>query len=98
MAPEIAAEAPIIGSIAPRWVTRCASAPTAAITSMKRRIAPGTETPRQRGAERNEPSEIETEMHQVGVDEGVGEKSPQIGAEAAGKRAADGNRCRSAPE
>ena len=34
LVPEIAAEAPIIGTIAPGWVIRCANAPAAATTSM----------------------------------------------------------------
>ena len=38
MAPEIAAEAPIIGTIAPTWVMRCANAPAAA-------TKPGAEAP-----------------------------------------------------
>ena len=40
--PDTDAEAPIIGATACSWVTRCASAPAAAVTAMKRknRIAP----------------------------------------------------------
>ena len=49
-------------------------------------IAPGPETARQRRAERQQPSQIEAEMEEIGVNEGVGEEGPQIGAEAAGKR------------
>ena len=35
IAPDTDAEAPIIGAIACSWVTRCASAPAAAVTAMK---------------------------------------------------------------
>ena len=34
--PDTDAEAPIIGAIACSWVTRCASAPAAAVTAMNR--------------------------------------------------------------
>jgi hypothetical protein len=37
MHPEIAAEAPIIGCRSPTWVTRCAMAPAAAVTTQKPR-------------------------------------------------------------
>ena len=51
-------------------------------------IAPRAEAARQRGAERQQPSHIEADMEEVGVEERVGEERPQIGAEAAGKRTA----------
>ena len=42
MVPDTEADAPIIGAIACSWVTRCASAPAAAVTAMKmkNRVAP----------------------------------------------------------
>ena len=39
--PDTEAEAPIIGAIACSWVTRCASAPAAAVTAMKRKNLKG---------------------------------------------------------
>ncbi len=37
MAPDTDAEAPIIGTTACSWLTRCASAPAAAVTAMNRK-------------------------------------------------------------
>ena len=98
MAPEIAAEAPIIGTIAPGWVTRWANAPAAATTSMNATYRQRTKTARERGAKRQQPCQIDADMQEIGMQEGVGEKRPQVGAEAAGKRsAADQIECRNAP-
>ena len=52
------------------------------------RIAPRTKAARQCGAERQQPSHIEADVKQVGVQERVAEERPEIGAEAAGKRTA----------
>ena len=73
--PETAAEAPIMGVHRTEdLLTRCASAPRCRHNEHEKTVAPGAEASRQRGAERNEPSEIKAEMHQVGVDESVAEK------------------------
>ena len=55
----------------------------------KEDVAPRSEAARQRGAERDQPSQVETEMHKIGVNERVSEKGPKIGGESAGKCARD---------
>src|SRR5713101_6336378 len=48
-------------------------------------IAPGAEPARQRAAKRDQPSQVEPQMGQIGVDEGIGEKGPQVGGKTARK-------------
>ena len=52
-------------------------------------VAPRAEAARQRGRERYEPREIETQMHEIGVEKSVREEAPQIGGQAAGKCTGD---------
>src|ERR1700733_4368799 len=50
-------------------------------------VTPRTETPCQRGAKRQEPREIKTDVEPVGVKERVSEKTPQISAKSPVQRA-----------
>ena len=59
----------------------------------KAHVSPRAEASRERRPERKEPRHVDTDVEKVGVEEGVGEKRPQVGAEAARKYAAgDGSK------
>src|SRR6516225_342163 len=57
----------------------------------KQNVAPAAKTPGERAGKRDEPRQIDPEMGQVGMNEGVGEKSPQIAGKAARQRLAKCN-------
>ena len=83
--PDTDAEAPIIGAIACSWVTRCASAPAAAVTAMNSEKPDRAEAARQRAAERQQPQHVEADMAEIGVQQRIGDEGPDLGAGAAGK-------------
>jgi len=86
MAPDTDAEAPIIGAIACSWVSKCASAPAAAVTAHEQEEPDSAEPARQRAAERQQPQHVEPDMGEIGVQQRIGDEGPDLGAGAAGKK------------
>ena len=88
MKPEIAAEAPTIGT------NFAAMRPQMRGSSRRRRHGERmqkshrAEAARDRRAERQQPDRVEPEMRPVAVDQRVGDEGPDVRAEPAGKRAA----------
>ena len=78
--------------------SRCASAPAAAVTAKKarKRSAPNRRATALPNGK--QPDRVEAEMRPVGVEQRVGDEGPDLGADAAGQRAAEHVGDRSAPE
>ena len=58
---------------------RCASGAGRGRHREKSEKAPGAEAARHRRAEREQPDRIEAEMHEIGVDQRVGDEGPDVG-------------------
>ena len=91
MVPEIAAEAPIIGYCSPGCVARAIPAPAADVTAKKGKKARRAKAARDRASEWQEPNRIDAKVSPVGVNQRIGDESPDVGA-AAGQTAAQYNR------
>ena len=85
IAPEIAAEAPIIGANSPKCTMRCASAPAAAVAAQNIRKRSHPNRRAIGGPNANSQITIEKEMIEVGVEERIGDEGPDLRPPPAGQ-------------